>query len=79
MLANPELIENYVGKQGGSSLPDVVKTAGIKATKDELIEDADLGVDLSAVEDGKPIEIIKKIGKEMPVISSNLDYYSSVS
>lgn len=53
-----------------------VKTA--KKTSSVGDKDEDFGVDLSAVEDGKPIEIVKKVGKEMPMISSNLDYYSAV-
>jgi hypothetical protein len=82
VLANPELIENFVGKNGGSSLPDVIagtKTVN-KTAKDEVTdEDGDFGVDFSAVEDGKPIKVVEKMEKTMPVISANLDYYSSVS
>jgi hypothetical protein len=82
LLANPELIENYVSGKNGGTLPGVVSGAKTvnKTAKDEVTkEDGDFGIDFSAVEDGKPIELEKKPDHEMPVISANMDYYSSVN
>jgi hypothetical protein len=70
ILANPELIENYVGGKSGG--PDVALSGGKTAVK---ATDGDIGVDFSNVEDGKPINVNKE---NMPVVSANLDYYSSV-
>lgn len=81
VLANPELIENFVSGKNGGSLPEVAsgtKTASKSAKDDVTTEDGDFGIDFSAVEDGKPIEVTKKPDRELPLISANMDYYSSV-
>lgn len=85
LLANPDLIENFVGKSDGSAggVKSVTHSKGnSKARGDLKSEDGNIGIDFSSLVDGTPEVNKKSVAGELPEIASSIDapdYYSSVS
>ncbi|KAI1724291.1 hypothetical protein Ddc_05513 [Ditylenchus destructor] len=86
LLANPDLIENFVGKSGGSGSAGGVKSVthskgNSKARGDVKSEDGNIGIDYSSLVDGTPEVNKKSAAGELPEIASIIDapdYYSSI-
>ncbi|KAI1716475.1 hypothetical protein DdX_07531 [Ditylenchus destructor] len=84
LLANPDLIENFVGKSDGSAggVKSVTHSKGnSKARGDLKSEDGNIGIDFSSLVDGTPEVNKKSVAGELPEIASSIDapdYYSSI-
>ncbi|KAH7727945.1 hypothetical protein AAVH_04189 [Aphelenchoides avenae] len=81
LLANPELIEQYVN---GGDVKEIGRKAGgtpIKSGASNIRpDDGDLGIDFSHLIDEKPTveEKSEKAERPLPEISESVDYYSSL-